>query len=205
MVAGLARPAEHPLAVLASDPMKWVGALTADGSDKLRRMVDLADTFHLPVVNLVDQPGFAIGTVAEHASTIRQRGKRHRRSVSGHCPMVHRDRHTGVRSRSRGAGGSWRSRRQGGVDVRRLGTICHSKAESKLRRDLEASEDPKGLRAELLEQFESMRSPLRTAEGFGIEEVIDPRTTREILCDWVALEYRRLPRRLGPTTRGHRP
>jgi acetyl-CoA carboxylase carboxyltransferase component len=77
--------------------------------------------------------------------------------------------------------------------------------EAAFRRDLEASEDPEALRAELLERFEGMRSPFRTAEGFGIEEIIDPRQTRALLCEWVELAYRVLPRRLGTTMRGYRP
>ena len=46
--------------------------LTADGSDKLGRHIDLCNTFHLPVVNLFDQPGFVIGTTGERAGTIRK-------------------------------------------------------------------------------------------------------------------------------------
>jgi acetyl-CoA carboxylase carboxyltransferase component len=42
-------------------------------------------------------------------------------------------------------------------------------------------------------------------EGFGIEEIIDPRDTRPLLCDWVATAYERLPTELGPKLRGMRP
>src|SRR5439155_75269 len=60
-----------PVAVLASDPHHDAGGWMAEASQKVTRFVDLADTFHLPVVHLVDQPGFVIGTQAEKASTIR--------------------------------------------------------------------------------------------------------------------------------------
>jgi hypothetical protein len=50
-----------------------------------------------------------------------------------------------------------------------------------------------------------LRSPFRTAEAFGIEEIIDPRETRPILCDWVETAYGVLPMQLGPKTRGFRP
>ena len=46
--------------------------LTADGSEKMARFVDLCDTFHLPCVNFLDQPGFVIGTWGEKAATIRK-------------------------------------------------------------------------------------------------------------------------------------
>ena len=72
LVTGLARLDGYPVGVVASDPMKPGGALTADGSDKLMRFADLCDTFHLPVVHFVDQPGFLIGIPAERASTIRR-------------------------------------------------------------------------------------------------------------------------------------
>src|SRR5207247_241110 len=52
-------------------PNHYAGGLTGDASDKLVRMVDLCDQFHLPVVNMVDQPGFVIVTQAERANTIR--------------------------------------------------------------------------------------------------------------------------------------
>jgi acetyl-CoA carboxylase carboxyltransferase component len=77
--------------------------------------------------------------------------------------------------------------------------------EAAYRRQLEAAEDPKALREELLAQFEAVRSPLRTAENFGIEEIVDPRDTRPTLCEWVSLAYARLPRELGPKDRSYRP
>lgn len=42
---------------------------------------------------------------------------------------------------------------------------------------------------ELLDKFEDVRSPLKTAHKFGIEEIIDPRDTRPLVCDWVAHVY----------------
>jgi acetyl-CoA carboxylase carboxyltransferase component len=71
VVTGLARLAGRPVGVLASNPQYLGGALDADGSHKLRRHVDLCDTFHVPVVSFVDQPGFLVGTEAERAGTIR--------------------------------------------------------------------------------------------------------------------------------------
>src|SRR5438270_1345392 len=70
-ITGLARLDGWPVAVLASDPYQYAGGWTATASEKVTRFVDLADTFHLPVVHLVDNPGFVIGTDAEKAATIR--------------------------------------------------------------------------------------------------------------------------------------
>ncbi len=60
-----------PVAVVAGDPMHYGGAWTARASEKIMRFVDLAQTFHLPVVHLVDCPGFLIGPAAEKEGTIR--------------------------------------------------------------------------------------------------------------------------------------
>src|SRR5439155_20128861 len=56
--------------------------------------------------------------------------------------------------------------------------------EAAYRRELEAAADPDALRAEIEERLNAVRSPFRTAERFGIEEVIDPRDTRPLLCEW---------------------
>src|SRR5205814_7484630 len=70
-ITGLARLDGWPVAVLAGDPYHYAGGWTAEASQKVTRFVDLADTFHLPVVHLVDQPGFVVGTKAEQQATIR--------------------------------------------------------------------------------------------------------------------------------------
>ncbi|SVB68185.1 uncharacterized protein METZ01_LOCUS221039, partial [marine metagenome] len=70
-ITGLARLDGWPVAVLAGDPYHYGGGWTADASQKVVRFVDLAETFHLPVVHLVDNPGFVIGSEAERAATIR--------------------------------------------------------------------------------------------------------------------------------------
>eukprot|EP00002_Diphylleia_rotans_P031382 TRINITY_DN6519_c0_g1_i1.p1 TRINITY_DN6519_c0_g1~~TRINITY_DN6519_c0_g1_i1.p1 ORF type:complete len:501 (-),score=103.13 TRINITY_DN6519_c0_g1_i1:610-2112(-) len=72
VVCGFARLDGYAVGVIASDCQHLGGALTAEASEKLRRHVDLCTTFHLPIVNLVDQPGFAVGLKAEKASTIRK-------------------------------------------------------------------------------------------------------------------------------------
>jgi acetyl-CoA carboxylase carboxyltransferase component len=79
--------------------------------------------------------------------------------------------------------------------------------EAAYRRELEESDDPDALRGEIQERLDAVRSPFRTAERFGVEEIIDPRDTRPLLCDWaerahelVAMELSR-----GPKGRGLRP
>jgi acetyl-CoA carboxylase carboxyltransferase component len=77
--------------------------------------------------------------------------------------------------------------------------------EAAYRRQLEASPDPDALRRELEAKLASLRSPLLTAEAFGVEEIIDPRDTRPLLVEWARRAYELLPARLGTTARGLRP
>ena len=70
-ITGLARLDGWPVAVLAGDPYHYGGGWTADAAQKVVRFVDLAETFQLPVVHLVDNPGFVIGTESEKQATIR--------------------------------------------------------------------------------------------------------------------------------------
>src|SRR5207302_2434046 len=72
LMTALARLDGFAVGVLAADPRVYGGGLTAAASDKLARFVDFADTFHLPLVHLVDQPGFVVGVDAEKAGTIRR-------------------------------------------------------------------------------------------------------------------------------------
>ena len=76
VVTGLARMDGHPVAIIAGDPFFLDGAWTADACDKVVRHIDLADTFHLPIVHFVDCPGFAVGVKHEKAGVTR-RGLRH--------------------------------------------------------------------------------------------------------------------------------
>ena len=71
-ITGLARLDGQPVGVWANDPRHYGGAMEADGARKVRRFVDLCETFHLPVVAFVDEPGFMIGSEAEkREATIR--------------------------------------------------------------------------------------------------------------------------------------
>ena len=73
------------------------------------------------------------------------------------------------------------------------------------KRDIESSSDPKARQKEIEQSLDRVRSPYRTAEMFGIEEIIDPRDTRPLLCDWVDSVYKNLHQDLGIKKRTIRP
>ncbi|MGE5595877.1 MAG: carboxyl transferase domain-containing protein, partial [Hyphomicrobiales bacterium] len=206
VVTGFARLHGYPVGLLANDPYYYGGGLTADASEKMARFVDLCDTFHLPAVNLLDQPGFVIGTAGEKAATIRKGARAMAAVFQAQVPWV-----TIIMRRAFGVAGAahantaalnlryaWPSGDWGSLPIE--GGI-----EAAYKRDLAAHPNPEQLRAELEDKLNAVRSPFRTAEAFGIEHIIDPRDTRPILCDWVEQAYRVEATQLGPRKRGYRP
>ena len=69
----------------------------------------------------------------------------------------------------------------------------------------ESQKERKERQKEIENSLDEVRSPYRTAEMFGIEEIIDPRDTRPMLCDWVETAYKNLPQKLGVKERTMRP
>jgi acetyl-CoA carboxylase carboxyltransferase component len=206
LITSFGRLQGRAVGVLASDPNHYGGGLTADASDKLVRFVDLCDQFHLPVVNLVDQPGFVIGTESERQNTMR-RGARaltaiHQARVPWVSVLVRKV--FGVAGAGHGDGSrlnlryAWPSGDWGSLPI-------EGGLEAAYRRDLEAAEDPVALRAEIEARLNAVRSPFRTAERFSVEEIIDPRDTRPLLCDWAQRAHEIVALELGPTSRGLRP
>lgn len=206
IVTALARLDGHPVGVVACDPYVSGGCMTAEGADAVIRLADLCSTFHLPIVTFTDQPGLLIGTRAEQRATIRH-GVRaisavYQASVPGAEIIVRRvfgvggagltNRHRVIRR------WAWPSADWGSLPVE--GGI-----EAAYRADLESSDDPAALLAEIRHRLDAVRSPLRTAEQFGIEEIIDPRESRPLLCDWVRDAYTILPAQPGPPSFGTRP
>jgi acetyl-CoA carboxylase carboxyltransferase component len=79
--------------------------------------------------------------------------------------------------------------------------------EAAYKRQLAEAEDPAALRAELNARIESARGPLGPLSKFQIEEMIDPRDTRAMVCEWVELAYQTASQgaRLGPRALQFRP
>jgi len=204
VVTGLARLAGWPVALVASDPFHHAGAWTAKSSEKLTRFVDLAQTFHLPIVHLVDIPGFHIGLEAEEAATLRF-GVRaiaaiYQASVPW-CTVILR-RAFGVAGAAHQATGrfntryAWPSAEWGSLPI--AGGL-----EAAYRAELDAAPDPTAKLAEIEARLRRFTSPLRTAEAFLIEEIIDPRDTRYLLCEFANLSAP--VRKAGPSSFGLRP
>jgi acetyl-CoA carboxylase carboxyltransferase component len=177
-----------PVGVIANDPKVQGGAMTLQAAYKMERHTRLCSLFGLPVVNFVDQPGNATGLEAELAGTLlgaTRLGEALARCRSPWVSILMR-RCFGMAGALHGPKGgdrlnhrfAWPSARWGSIPIEG-GVMAAHKAE------IEAAPDPAAKRAELEAHYLALTSPFRTAEKFGVLDIIDPRETRRVLCDWV--------------------
>ena len=192
-IAGFVRFNGYPLGVIASDSRHVNGgALTADGCDKLKRHLDLCDLFHIPILNLIDNPGFAVGLVHEIAGTIRKGAEWMVAFAQVRVPVF-----SVLMRRSFGVAGNNYATPLGRASVRVTwpaadvgGIPPEGGIEAAYKRQLAESADPVALRAEINARIESARGPIGPLNRFQIEEMIDPRDTRKLVCEWVENAYR---------------
>lgn len=204
IIAGLARLDGVPVAVYAEDPRIYGGGWTNDACRKLIRLADLASLFKLPLIHFEDCPGFVIGKNSEEEGTIRTGSialVALRQLSVPYCTVVVRKAFgvAGASNRVPGAASmrmAWPSADWGSLPL-------EGGLEVAYKAELETSDDPEALHAEITERLNRLRSPLRAAEFYEIEQIIDPRDTRAVLCDWIHLARRTL--RPSPTTWGFRP
>jgi len=188
MICCFARLDGIPVALFAEDPGYLGGAWMADSCRKLSRFIDLASTFHLPLIHLEDCPGFLIGKESEESGTIRFGSQAlatlRQASVPFCCVVIRKA--FGVAGGANHKPGSdhfryaWPSGDWGSLPIE--GGI-----EVAYKAELAEAEDYDSHLAGIKERLNRVRSPFRSAEFFEIEEVIDPRETRPLLCRWVHL------------------
>lgn len=188
LITGFARLDGWPVAVVANDPYIYGGGWTRSAAEKLVRFLDLAETFRLPVVHLVDVPGFQIGIEAERVATIRQGVRAMSAITQSTVPWA-----TVILRKCFGIAGAahrpegryalrvaWPSAQWGSLPI--AGGL-----EAAYRQELEAAADPAAKLEEIRQRLQALQSPMLTAERFGIEDIIDPRDTRQLLCEFAQL------------------
>lgn len=190
-ITAFARLDGWPAAVLANDPSFLGGSWDAKTSEKVERFTKLAEQFRLPVVHLVDNPGFMIGEEAERTGTIRYGVQAMNAIYKATVPWA-----SVIIRRAYGIAGSamsnadrfqyrfaWPSGDWGSLPI--AGGL-----EVAYKSDLEASEDPIARLSEIKTKLAKVTSPFRTAEQFSIEDIIDPRETRPLLCEFADVVWR---------------
>jgi acetyl-CoA carboxylase carboxyltransferase component len=188
IITALARLNGVPVGVIANDPKIQGGAMTVVAAAKMERHVKLCSLFGLPVVNFVDQPGNQTGLEAELGGTLLGALRVGEVLSESRSPWI-----SILIRRCFGMAGAlhgpkygealnyrfaWPSARWGSIPIEG-GVMAAHKSE------IEAAPDPAEKRRQLEEFYLNISSPQRTAERFGILDVIDPRETRALLCNWV--------------------
>jgi acetyl-CoA carboxylase carboxyltransferase component len=204
IVTCLARLNGYPVGVMINNPYHNGGGLDRPAAEKMETFIDLCDTFHLPMVNFVDQPGTLVGVEAEKMGNVRGSVRvvsAIEQSVIPWCTIVTR--------RLYGLAGTAYGRLQG-IDLRyawpsaRWGSIPMAGGiEAAYRAELDALDPPARAQrlAELEKKYDHLESPFLTAEKFRVPDIIDPRETRPLLCEWVEDAYRVLPEQVGVRSR----
>ncbi len=207
VITGFARMNGHVVGVLASNPLVQGGALDVPGAEKMARFIEICDTFHMPLVNFVDVPGFMIGPQAEAAGTLRSGMRAMWLAHQANVPVVtiHVRRcygMAGVASSTPARLGlrlAWPSGEWGSLPI-------EGGVDAAFRREIETAPDPALRRQELEERLQAMRSPFPTAEAFGVEDLIDPRETRPLVIRYLDTAIPAITHDLGPRPRyGVRP
>ncbi len=199
-ITGLARVAGYPLGVLINNPKVLGGGMDLVAGQKAMRLVQLCNTFHLPLVWLVDAPGVAVGLEQERAGAVRFGARVATAFAASRMPMI-----AFILRQCYGVGGAlhwrpydmyrryaWPSAHWGSMHIEGGATAAY-------RREIEAADDPEARRAEIEARLLDLQSPMRTAHAFDIEDIIDPRDTRPILAEFVEDAQGVLATQLGVT------
>ena len=185
IVTALVRFAGRPAGVLANQPQVLAGALDNDASDKAARFIQLCDAFELPLVFFQDIPGFMVGSKVEREGIIRHGAKMLYAVSEATVPKI-----TVVIRKAYGAGYYCMCGRAFGPDL----IVAWPSAEISLMgaagavgilhgRKIAAASDPKSERDRLVAEFQKRISPYEAAEAALIDDIIDPRETRAVICE----------------------
>ena len=207
LITALARIDGYVVGVIANNPMVYGGAMDVRSARKQTHFIELCDCFHIPLLFLVDVPGFMVGRDAEAAATLREGMRSVYVALQATVPM-----YTVVIRKCYGMAGmgatdkngldfkiAWPSAEWGSLPIE--GGVAAA-----FRREIEQHPDPKAREAEIEAELRALASPFRTAEAFGVEDIIDPRETRRYLCRFISAAQGRLRTTLGPKAKyGVRP
>lgn len=190
VICALARLDGHTVGVVANQPAWLAGALDIDAAEKAARFVQTCDAFNIPLVTLVDVPGFLPGTDQERSGIVRRGAKLVHAYCAATVPRIsvvlrkaYGGAYIAMDSKSIGCdlAFAWPSNEiavmgpEGAVDI-------------VFRRDLAAAADPVARRAELMADYrDALVHPLAAAELGLVDDVIDPAETRRVLVRGMAL------------------
>ncbi len=181
VVVGFAKLAGRTVGIFANQPKVYAAALNIDAGDKAARFIRFCDAFNIPVVTLVDVPGFLPGVSQEHGGIIRHGAKILYAIAEATVPKVA----VILRKAYGGAFIAMASKSLGYDRVLSFPTAQvavmgpEGAANIVFRRDIESAANPEGARQEKIEEFkETVMTPF-IAAGYGfVDDIIDPRYAR---------------------------
>ena len=174
----------RPAGIVANQPKQLGGILDNDSADKAARFINLCNAYGIPLVYLMDVPGFMVGTKVEEAGIIRHGAKMLYATANATVPKI-----TVVLRKAYGAGYyvmcgranepdlivAWPS-----AEISVMG--AEGAVEIIFRKQVESSEDPAGTRQKLIDEFREIIDVYVAAGNDMIDDVIDPRETRATIC-----------------------
>jgi acetyl-CoA carboxylase carboxyltransferase component len=199
IITGFARLDGHTVGVVANQPRVLAGTLDIDSSNKGARFVRFCDAFNIPLVTLVDVPGFLPGTNQEYGGVIRHGAKLLYAFTEATVPRV-----TVITRKAYGGAYVVMNSKHIRADL----SLAWPTAEIAVmgpegavniiyRRDIEQSDDPAARRADLIGDYsERFANPFVAAERGYVDDVIEPQETRPRLIR--ALEALRTKRETLP-------
>ncbi|MEU2249792.1 acyl-CoA carboxylase subunit beta [Streptomyces sp. NPDC019224] len=184
LVCAFSRLDGHVVGIVANQPAAMAGVLDIEASEKGARFVQFCDAFNIPLITLVDVPGFLPGVDQEHNGVIRRGAKLLYAYCNATVPrisLVVRKAYGGayivMDSRSIGAdlALAWPTN-----EIAVMG--AEGAANVVFRREINAADDPEAVRAERIQEYkDELMHPYYAAERGLIDDVIDPRETRSVL------------------------
>ena len=184
IITCLARFGGRPAGIVANQPRQLGGILDNDSADKAARFINLCNAYGIPLVFLMDVPGFMVGTKVEEAGIIRHGAKMLYATANATVPKI-----TVVLRKAYGAGYyvmcgrayepdlivAWPS-----AEISVMG--AEGAVEIILRKQVQEAEDPAAKRQELIDEFRKIIDVYVAAGNDMIDDVIDPRETRATIC-----------------------
>jgi acetyl-CoA carboxylase carboxyltransferase component len=191
LITGFARLDGYSVGVVGNDPKVLAGAMDGDAADKYAHFVDLCDAFNLPVVIFLDMPGFMLGSSSERKATMRRGIRALIASYEAKVPKIEFNvrKSYGVAADAPNSLGvpdglnlrfGWPAGEWGGIPIE--GGVAAA-----YKREILEAPDPEAHRTMIEERLLKLRSPMRAAHHFDVIDLIDPRDTRRLACQFVKL------------------
>ena len=190
IVTGFGRINGHSVGFIANQPKVMSGVLDINASDKAGRFIRICDAYNIPVINLVDVPGFLPGVAQEHGGIIRHGAKMLFAYSAATVPKItvvlrkaYGGSYLAMCSKELGADKvfAWPS-----AEIAVMG--AEGAAAVVFRRDIASAEDPEAKRAEVVDAYrEKFATPFASAAHGYVDDIIDPADTRRQIAVALAL------------------